>query len=122
MSSIILAAVPFHGHVTPLLAVASGFVERGDDVRFITGASFADRVAATGAKYIALPREADFDAGFDMDALVAMYPERARLKGMRAAAFDIEHVFARPAKLQYEAIMGAHSAQPADAEIGRAHV
>jgi UDP:flavonoid glycosyltransferase YjiC (YdhE family) len=117
MSSIILAAVPFHGHVTPLLAAASGFVERGDDVRFITGAAFADRVAATGAKYIALPPEADFDASFDMDALVAMYPERARLKGMRAAAFDIEHVFARPAKLQYEAIMGAHSAQPADAVL-----
>ena len=117
MSSIILAAVPAHGHVTPLLAVASGFVERGDDVRFITGASFADRVAATGAKHIALPPEADFGAGFDMDALAAMYPERARLKGMRAAAFDIEHIFAKPAKLQYEAIMRAHSAQPADAVL-----
>ena len=33
MSSIIIATVPVHGHVTPLLAVAAAFVERGDRVR-----------------------------------------------------------------------------------------
>src|SRR6201991_1799068 len=61
MSSIIIAACPVHGHVTPLLTVARGFVERGDDVRFITGAAFADRVTATGAVHIALPPDADFN-------------------------------------------------------------
>ena len=61
MSSIIIASVPAHGHVTPLLAVAEDFVERGDDVRFITGARFADKVAATGASFVPLPAEADYD-------------------------------------------------------------
>ena len=110
MTSIIVASVPAHGHVTPLLTVARGYVERGDEVRFITGTKFTDRVSATGATHIALPPEADID----FDNLDAMFPERARLKGMRAAAFDVEHLFAKPAKLQYDAIMAAHAAQPAD--------
>jgi MGT family glycosyltransferase len=110
MPSIIIAACPAHGHVTPLLTVARGYVERGDDVRFITGTKFSDRVGATGATHIALPPEADID----FDNLEAMFPERAKLKGLKAAAFDVEHVFAKPAKLQYEAIMAAHTAQPAD--------
>ena len=113
MPSIIIAACPAHGHVTPLLTVARGYVERGDDVRFITGTNFTERVTAAGATHIALPPEADIN----FDNLEAMFPERARLKGMRAATFDIEHVFAKPAKLQYEAIMAAHTAQPADAVL-----
>ena len=110
MSSIIIASFPAHGHVTPLLAVAENFVKRGDDVRFITGSLFADRVAATGASYVPLPTEADFD---DL-ALDERFPERARLKGARAIAFDIEHVFARPAKAQYDTVIAALAAQPAD--------
>ena len=61
MASIIITSIPGHGHVTPLLAVAENFVKRGDDVRFITGALFADRVRATGATFLPLPAEADFD-------------------------------------------------------------
>ena len=61
MSSIIIASVPIHGHVTPLLAVARRFVDRGDDVRFLTGARFAEPVTATGATHVPLPAEADYD-------------------------------------------------------------
>jgi MGT family glycosyltransferase len=109
MSSIIIASVPVQGHVTPLVAAARGFVERGDHVRFITGARFADKIAATGASHIPLPPDIDYDDNF-----LQQFPERAKLKGLKAAAFDVEHVFAKPAKLQYEAIMAAHTAQPAD--------
>jgi UDP:flavonoid glycosyltransferase YjiC (YdhE family) len=109
MSSIIIASCPVHGHVMPMLTVARGFVERGDDVRFIAGAAFADRVSATGATHIALPPDADFD----IDELLAV-PERAGLRGIRAVAFDLEHIFANPAKPQYEAVMAAHTARPAD--------
>ena len=94
MSSIIIVSVPFHGHVTSLLTVAGNFVNRGDDVRFITGSRFADRVRATGASYVPLPAEADFDDR----SLLGSFPERARLKGIKACAFDVEHVIARPAK------------------------
>lgn len=109
MSSILIASVPAHGHVTPLLAVAERFVRRGDEVRFLTGARFADKIAATGATPLCLPAEADYD-----ESIFDQLPERAALKGVRAVAFDVEHVFARPSKVQYEALVAALSANPAD--------
>lgn len=112
MSSIVIASIPAHGHVTPLLTVAQNFVRRGDDVRFITGSQFADTVTATGATFLPLAAEADFD-----QSLLATFPERAKLKGVKAIRFDVENVFARPAKAQYETLMAAIAAQPADAVL-----
>lgn len=112
MSSIIIASVPAHGHVAPLLTVAENFVRRGDHVRFITGARFADKVAATGATFVALPAEADFDERF-----LDRFPERAGLKGIKAVAFDVEHVFARPSRAQYDTLIAALAAHPADAVL-----
>src|SRR4051794_8117171 len=109
MSSIIIATVPIHGHVTPLLAVARHFVERGDRVRFITGGRFAEAVAATGAEHVPLPPEADYDDREDLE-----FPEREGLKGAKVIAFDIEHVFVRPGRAQHDAIMAAHRAESAD--------
>jgi MGT family glycosyltransferase len=113
MSSVIIGSIPAHGHVTPLLAVAENFVKRGDDVRFITGKRFAERVRATGASFVPLPGEADYDDR----SFLAEFPERGRLKGHKAIAFDVEHVFARPAKAQYETLMAAHATRPADAVL-----
>jgi MGT family glycosyltransferase len=113
MASIIIASVPVHGHVTPLLAVASSLVERGHDVRFVTGSRFAEKVAATGASFVLLAAEADYDDRSELDR----YPERANLKGIKALAFDFEYVFARPAKAQYETLMAALATRPADAVL-----
>ena len=113
MSSILLAAVPIHGHVTPLLAVARHFVERGDRVRFVTGSRFAEAVTATGAEHLPLPAEADYD---DRE-LAGRFPERDDLRGAKVIAFDIEHVFVRPGRAQHDTIMAAHAADPADAVL-----
>lgn len=113
MSSILLASVPVHGHVTPLLAIAEGLVRRGDDVRFLTGSRFADRVRASGAQFLSLPESADFDDRVMFDEL----PERAKLKGVQAISFDIDHFFVRPGKAQCEAIMAAAAARPIDAVL-----
>ncbi len=113
MASIIIASVPIHGHVTPLLAVARQFVDRGDDVRFITGARFAEPVTRAGATHIPLPAEADYDT----ESLVRTLSERAHLKGARAIAFDVENVFAKPSRAQYHAVLGAHRERAADAVL-----
>ncbi|MEU1971429.1 nucleotide disphospho-sugar-binding domain-containing protein [Microbacterium sp. NPDC019599] len=112
MSSIIIATVPIHGHVGPLLPVARYFVERGDEVRFITGSRFAAVVEATGARHIALPPDAEFDDRQDPDE---MFPERAGLSGSKAIAFDIEHLFVQPGRGQFETLMAAHGETPAAA-------
>ena len=111
MLSILIATFPAHGHVTPLLGVAESLVARGDRVRFLTGARFAGVVEATGAEYLPLPAEADFD---DRQDLRELFPERTGLKGAKSIAFDVENVFVRPGRAQYEAVMAAHAAQPAD--------
>ena len=112
MSSILIATVPVHGHVTPLLAVARHFVERGDRVRFLTGSRFARVVEETGAEHLPLPAEIDFDDRRDFNEV---FPERAALKGTKALAHDIEHVFVRPGLAQHDAVMASHAAEPADA-------
>lgn len=111
MSSILIATVPIHGHVTPMLAVARGFAERGDRVRFLTGARFAEAVTAAGAEFLPLPPVADYDDRIDLNE---RFPERAGLKGSASIAFDVEHLFTRPAPAQYDAVMSAHRAEPAD--------
>lgn len=114
MSSILIAAVPIHGHVTPLLAVARHFAERGDRVRFITGSRFAQAVEATGAEHLTLPTDADFDDRQDWNAT---FPERAALKGTTAIAHDIEHIFVRPGLPQHNIVMASHATEPADAVL-----
>ena len=98
-------AHPRARHV-PLLAVARHFAERGDRVRFVTGARFAEAVTATGAEHIPLPAEADFD---DREDCCRSSRSARRLKGAKAIAFDIEHVFVRPGRAQHDAIMAAHA-------------
>lgn len=114
MSSFIFAAVPIHGHVTPLLTVARYFADRGDRVRFLTGARFARVVEATGAEHVSLPAEADFDDRRDWNST---FPERAKLKGAKAIAYDVEHTFVRPGRLHHDAIMALHAEEPADAVL-----
>jgi MGT family glycosyltransferase len=113
MASILICSVPAHGHITPMLAAAERFVERGDDVRLVTGSRYADKVAATGATYVPWLAEADFD----IEEFAERFPERAKLKGLKAATFDFENLLARPAKAQYETLAAALGAQPADAVL-----
>jgi MGT family glycosyltransferase len=110
VSAVIVASIPAHGHITPLLTVAENLVKRGDHVRFVTGRRYAEKVAATGATHVPLPAEADFDE----QHILATFPERAKLRGVSAAAFDIENVFARPAKTQYDTLMSTIAGRGAD--------
>lgn len=111
MASILIASVPIHGHVTPLLAVARHLVDRGDDVRFLTGTRFGESVTATGARHLALSGDADYDDRVDHDK---RFPQRAALSGVKAVAFDIEHMFVRPVPAQVDAVLTAHAEQTVD--------
>lgn len=113
MSSYVIASVPVHGHVSPLLPIAAHLVARGDTVRFLTGARFAAAVSATGATHVALPAESDFD---DRN-VVAQFPERAGMSPLAAVAFDIEHVFIQPGEGQYAALRQLLAGAPTDAVI-----
>ena len=96
MASVLLCSIPVHGHVTPLLAVARYLVGRGHWVRFLTGTRYREKVEATGATYLPLPAEADYDDS-DIDAA---FPGRVGRTGAAGIRYDVSTIFLRPAGAQ----------------------
>lgn len=113
MSSLLLCSTPVHGHVTPLLEVARALVASGHDLRFLTGARYRAAVEATGARWLPLPAEADFDDS-DVDAA---FPGRVGLRGPAGIRFDLREIFFRPARAQLAALEAALDAEPTDAVL-----
>ena len=113
MASVLVCSSPLVGHVTPMLAVAAGLVDHGHDVRFLTGQRFEHQVSRTGATFIPLPPEADFDD----TSLDTAFPGRIGLKGPKGIRFDIQEIFMRPGKAQYQAILTASAERRVDAVL-----
>lgn len=113
MTSLLLAATPVRGHVTPLLAVAQSLVAAGDRVRFLTGRRYRAQVESTGATFLPLPADADFD---DRDSDAA-FPGRRGLSGPAGIRYDLTEIFLRPAPSQLAAVREAISAEHTDAVL-----
>ncbi|UNX54135.1 glycosyltransferase [Georgenia sp. TF02-10] len=113
MSSLLLCSTPVHGHVTPLLTVSSALVAAGHDVRFLTGARYRRAVEQTGARWVPLPAEADYDDR-DMDAA---FPGRTGRSGADGARWDLQHIFLDPAPSQLAAVDAQLRAEPTDAVL-----
>ena len=113
MSSYLITCTPAHGHVMPLLQIARHLIARGDHVRFLTSARYADRVRAAGAQFIALPADADVD----LDDVDAAFPERVGLKGPAALRFDMSNLFVRPAAAQLAVVRAELAAADIDAVL-----
>ncbi|WP_207453383.1 glycosyltransferase [Herbiconiux sp. SYSU D00978] len=113
MGSYLLASTPVHGHVTPVLSVARHLVSEGHRVRLLTGIRYRDAVASTGAEFLRLPAEADYD---DRD-LDAAFPGRARLSGIDRMRFDAEAIFLAPVRAQLAAVDAALAAEHTDAVL-----
>ena len=107
MASVLLCATPVHGHVTPLLAVARYLVERGHRVRFLTGSRYREAAEATGAQYLPLPAEADYD-GSNLDAA---FPGRVGKSGPAGITFDLSTIFLEPVPAQLRAVEEAIAAE-----------
>lgn len=107
MPEILIAACPPIGHVGPLLNVARGLVDRGDQVTFLTSERHSDKIRSVGAHPVALPAEADYDdSSFDADL-----PGRAETSGIKRINFDVTNIFVRPMPHQaaaLEALLSEH--------------
>ncbi|MDG4823245.1 hypothetical protein O7635_15420 [Asanoa sp. WMMD1127] len=113
MSSVLLCSSPVHGHVAPLLSVASHLAATGHRVRFLTGARYRAAVERTGAEFLPLPAGADFDDS----ALDREFPDRMDHKGLDQLRYDLREVFLRPLPDQVTAIDAALAAEPTDAVL-----
>jgi UDP:flavonoid glycosyltransferase YjiC (YdhE family) len=100
MTRVIIAATPVYGHVAPLRSIAADLVGRGHHVSFLTGFAFKAFVEETGAIFVPLVGNADFD----MSDLAA-FPERLQVPpGPPQIDFDIQHLFADPIAEQHRAL------------------
>jgi UDP:flavonoid glycosyltransferase YjiC (YdhE family) len=100
---VLVAAMPFAGHVLPMTAVAAELVRRGHEVVAHTGARYGSRFEAAGAGWLPWRHAPDFD---ETD-LRATFPQVGDGRGPRAVTANLEHVFLRTAAGQAEDILSA---------------
>ena len=110
MAEVMIAVMPFHGHVAPMAAVAAAFIEAGHRVRVYTGAAHADRFAALGAHVVSWRAAPDFD---EQD-LTATFPALQGRKGPRQMLANVEHVFVRTGARQAHDLTAAYAETPWD--------
>jgi UDP:flavonoid glycosyltransferase YjiC (YdhE family) len=100
---VLVAAMPFAGHVPPMAAVAAELTRRGHEVVAYTGTKFGSRFADVGATWLPWEQAPDFE---ETD-LAATFPQVTDGRGPRAVTADVEHVFLRTAAGQARDILAA---------------
>jgi len=110
MVEVMVAVMPFHGHVAPMAAVAQAFLEAGHAVRVYTGAAHAGRFEALGARIVPWESAPDFDE----NDLAATFPELRGRKGPRQMLLNVEHLFVRTGADQCDDLLRAFDAEPWD--------
>ena len=108
-----MASAPVDGHVNPGLPLAVKLVERGHEVRWYTGRRFQARIEAAGAQY--LPMQAGHDIS-ERD-VSEVYPERAKLKGIRQLRYDLKHIFVGEALNVLRDLQAITATYPADVTL-----
>ncbi|HEX5859229.1 MAG TPA: hypothetical protein VFY91_14085, partial [Microbacterium sp.] len=89
MAKIMIMAMPFTGHVSPMLVVAAEAIARGHDVRFYTGSAFRDRVEKASARFVPWRAAPDFDE----HDLEPTFPRLKGRKGIRQLVINIQDLF-----------------------------
>ncbi|MFJ8917718.1 glycosyltransferase [Amycolatopsis sp. NPDC102389] len=101
MTRVIMAAIPFPGHVNPLRPIAAHLVTEGHDVTFVTGTNLRDAVLATGAAFHPLNGQADYDG----PKVYETFPQIAEATpGVEQIAVYLTEVLAKPMREQHETI------------------
>ncbi|MFA4895080.1 glycosyltransferase [Microbacterium sp.] len=113
MSSYLITCTPAHGHVMPLLQITRHLIARGHEVGFLTSPRYAAEVSAAGARFIALPTEADVD----LDDANSAFPDRIGLTGPAALRFDMSNLFVRPGAAQLGAVRAELAERSIDAVL-----
>lgn len=114
MAKVLLTAMPFTGHVTPLRAVAAALAARGHDVRFYTGSAFRRGVEASGARHVPWTAAPEFDE----NDLAATFPRLVGKKGLGQLLINVQDVFIKTAPAQVEDLEAEWEREPWDTMVG----
>ena len=113
MAEVLIATLSPIGHIGPLLNVAQGLADRGDQVTVLSGARRAALIRAAGATPHPIPAAADFDD----TRLDADNPGRAETSGIKRVNFDIVRLFVAPMPHQTTALAELMAQKRFDAVI-----
>lgn len=91
MANFLISTMPETGHVYPALPIAAALVRRGHDVRWHTGADFAERVRRSGATFLPMRHAPRFQD-------LSKRPKQGR--GWPAVAGALTRLFVEPARGQ----------------------
>ncbi|WP_369044941.1 glycosyltransferase [Sinomonas sp. P10A9] len=116
MGTILVAAMPFAGHVNPVASLAGELVRRGHEVHAYTGAKYAERFEHVGARPSLWRSAPDFD-----DARLAeTFPVIGDGHGFRATLANLRHVFIGTAPAQTHDVARLAAAVRPDAVVADA--
>jgi UDP:flavonoid glycosyltransferase YjiC (YdhE family) len=111
---ILFATMPFDGHVKPLTGIAVHLEERGHDVRWYTGPSYAGQLADLGIPHLCFERARDVNA----ENLARYFPEYEKLgTGPKAIAFALTHIFFGNLEAHLRDLQALHAGFPFDALV-----
>ena len=103
MARVLVASLPFAGHVGPTSAVAGELLRRGHEVVAYTGTKYRHRFTSLGATWLPWTRATDYD---DAD-LAATFPAIGDGRGLRGAQANAEHLLFGTAPGQAADILAA---------------
>lgn len=82
MTRILITTLPIEGHVRTILPIATRLIEEEHDVVWYTGRKFQQLVTGTGARFIPINVNLDFDES-NVDVLHAMKDKKPGLNGLK---------------------------------------
>lgn len=112
----LLCSPPIYGHLSPVIDIGRGLMERGADITVLTGRKYEDLVARSGLSFAPLPAEVDYDD----DDLDAWLPGRDKMRGLAAVRYGMIGMFARVIPGQWRAVESLLESGSFDAIIGEA--
>jgi MGT family glycosyltransferase len=112
---VLIVSTPATGHLNPLLPIGRSLMEEDHEVVFLTGSALRQRVESIGARFLALPPEADLDFR-DHDAVVPELKDIA--PGPEWLRVALERIFVGTIPAQYAGMRRVLREFPADIIIG----
>lgn len=110
MSRFLITSMPIRSHVLPATAIARVLIDRGHEVGWYTGRRFKKKVESLGCRFFPMNLVVDLDHTH----IDEIYPERAKLKGIKQLKWDMKHVFVDAAIIQFEDLTDIQAVFKAD--------
>lgn len=106
MARVLFTSARQDGFVLPLLQLVRAMVARGDEVWFLCGEAFRDRIEASGATFVRLPYD---------DEVVAARVEHARPRsGVREVSEVLRSLFLETVEADFRSVLDLHRALDLD--------